>query len=126
MKPSKKINILFLTGSALMLAGVFAKSLGIPSDFEIVPSIVAVVFFYLGYRVSKKAKTAGEIPAASISQKQKKFRVMVIACAFACATSPFVLPYSGVVLPFWELVLLSVISFFMCVGIIWLTMRLKR
>jgi hypothetical protein len=126
MKPSTKINILFITGSALMLAGVFAKPLGIPFDFEIVPSIAAVVFFSLGYRVSKKAKTAGEIPAASVSQKQKKFRVLVIACAFACATSPFVLPYSGVVLPFWELVMLSVISFFMCVGIIWLTMRLKR
>ena len=126
MKPSTKINILFLVGSTLMLAGVFAKPLGIPSDFEVVPTLIAVVFFYLGYRASKKTKTAGEIPAASVTQKQKKFRVMVIACAFACATSPFVLPYSGVILPFWELVLLSFISFFMIVGIIWLTMRLKR
>jgi len=126
MKPATRINTLFLTGSALMLAGVFAKPLGIPSAFEMVPTLVAVVFIYPGYRASMQAKTAGEIPAASVSQKQKKFWVMVITGAFTCAACPFVLPYSGVVLPFWELVLLSVLSFFMLVGIVWLAMRLQK
>ena len=126
MKSSIKINILFITGSALMLAGVFAKPLGIPSDLEIVPSIVAVVFFYLGYRVSKRAKTAGEIPTASATQKQKKFRVLVASYAAACVTMPFVMPFTGVALPFGELVVFSIITFFMCIGITWMTMRLQR
>ena len=55
--------------SALMLIGVFAKPLGIPSDFESVPILASIVFIYLGYRVSRKAKESGQIPASSNSQK---------------------------------------------------------
>ena len=76
--------------------------------------------------MSKKAKAAGQIPAASDSQKQKRFWVFVASYGAACITMPFVLPYTGVTLPFGELVVLSVITFVMCIGITWLTLRLKK
>jgi len=47
MKPSTKINILFLIGSAGIWVSVFAKPLGIPSDFDVIPSLFAIVFLGL-------------------------------------------------------------------------------
>lgn len=47
MKPSNKINLLIRTGSALTRAGVFAKPLGIPFEFESVPTLAGLIFFNL-------------------------------------------------------------------------------
>jgi len=121
MKPSTKIGIWFFLGSALIWIGLFARPLGIPPDFEEVPFLAGMGFFYLGYRAGKKARAAGEIPAATDSQKQKKFRIMLITCAVGCAATPLLLPYMGVAFPFLEAVIVSVISFFMLAGAMWLT-----
>jgi hypothetical protein len=126
MKPSTKVNFLMLTGSAFMMIGVFAKPLGIPSDFDSIPPLVAVVFIYLGYRASKKAKAAGQIPASSDSGERKRFALMVASCALACIAAPFVLPSTGVTLPFWELVVISVAAFLLCIGAIWLGMKMRK
>jgi hypothetical protein len=56
MKPSTKANILLLAGSILMLAGVLAKPLGVPSEFDGFPALAAIGFIYWGYRLSTKAK----------------------------------------------------------------------
>ena len=125
MKPSTKVSILMLTGSVLMMLGVFAKPLGIPSGFDTIPFLGACVFFYLGYRAGKKAKAAGQIPTASDSQKRKRFSLMVASCAVACVAMPFLLPATGVALPFAELVVISVVPFFICIGAIWLGMKMR-
>ena len=59
MKLSTKASIVMLTGSVLMLISIFAKPLGIPSDFENVLLLAAILFIFYGYRVSKKAKESG-------------------------------------------------------------------
>jgi hypothetical protein len=125
MKSSTKANVLMLTGSTLMLAGVFAKPLGITSDFESGPILMAVVLIYLGYRASKQAKAAGQIPPVSGMDRRKRFLLMVGSCALACIAMPFVLPATGVALPFSTLIMISVVSFLICTGAIWLGVRIK-
>ena len=125
MKPSTKASILMLTGSSLMLIGVFAKPLGIPSDFESVPILAAIVFIYLGYRVGRKAKESGQIPASSDSQRRKRFFLIIGSCAAACIATPFILPAAGVVLPFGTLVVISIVSFVLCIGAIWFGMKMR-
>ena len=128
MKPSIKFNILMLTGCTFMLLGVFAKPLGIPSDFEAIPTLIGVVFIYLAYRISKKSKAAGQtplFPTPSEAQKWRKLRWTIITCAAVTIAAPFWLPYTGVTLPFGELVIISISSFFVCIGGVWLGMRMK-
>jgi hypothetical protein len=112
MKPSTKANILFLIGSAGIWVSVFSKPLGIPSGLDAIPSLLSIIFFYLGYRLSKAAKTAGQIPAATDSQKQKRFWIFVTAYGAASVATPFLLPFTGVRLPLGTLVVISIIAFF--------------
>ena len=114
-----------LAGSALILVGVFARPLGIPSDFDSVPILAAVVLIYLGYRASKQAKTSGQIAPLSEVQRRKRFLLAVGSCAVACIATPFILPATGVKLPFRELAVIGIISFLLCVGAIWLGMKMK-
>lgn len=125
MKPSIKASLLMLAASVFMLAGVFSKPLGIPSDFESVPILIAIVLIYLGYRTGKKAKAAGQLPAVSESQKRKQLSLMVVSCAAMCVAMPFVMPLAGLRLPFAELVIISIVSFFLCLGAFWLGSRMK-
>jgi hypothetical protein len=126
MKASAKTNLLILMGCGLLLVGVFAKPLGISSSFEIAIELMALVILVWGVFTVVKAKKAGEIPAMSTSQKQKKFWMLVAVYAASSVPMPFLLPLTGVSLPFSELVVLSIITFFLCIGITWLTMKLTK
>ena len=128
MKPSSKFNILMQIGCAFMLLGVFAKPLGIPSDFEAVPTLIGIIFIYLAYRISKKAKASGQaplFPAPSQSQKRKRLVLMIFLGAVVCISAPFWLPYTGVTLPFSELLIISISSFFVGAGAVWLGMKMR-
>jgi len=125
MKPSTKASVLMLTGSALLMIGVFGKPLGIPDGFETIPILVAIVFNYLGYRAIKKAKAEGQIPQVPESQKRRRIGLAVACCAVACFSMPFLLPVTGVVLPFTTEVVISAVSFFFCVGAIWLGIKMS-
>src|SRR5262245_17520643 len=104
MKPSTKASILILSGSLLMLVGVFARPLGIPTSFEGVPILVALVLIFWGYRVSKKAIESGQVTPLSDVQKRKRFILMACVCAVACVAMPFLMPMTGVSLPFAQMV----------------------
>ena len=125
MKQSTKASVLLLIGSAFMMLGVFAKPLGIPSGLDSIPILIAIVLIYLGYRITKKAKETGQVPASSDSQRRKRFGLLVASSAVACIAMPFVLPSTGVALPFGTLVVISVVSFVLCIGAIWLGMKIK-
>jgi hypothetical protein len=97
----------------------------VTGDKSVFP-LLAIVFIYLGYRAGVKEKAAGQIPAASDSQKRNRFWLLVAAYGASCVIMPFLLPYTGVVLPFGELAIVSITTFFICVGITWFTLRLKK
>jgi threonine/homoserine/homoserine lactone efflux protein len=126
MKLSTKASILILIGSALMLTGVFAKPLGIPTSLEGVPILAALVLIYLGYRVSKKAVQSGQVTPLSEVQRRKRFFLMAVVCAVACVAMPFVMPLTGVSLPFGQMAVVSVISYGLCLGAMWMGLRMKK
>lgn len=126
MKSSTKASILILIGSVLMLAGVFAKPLGIPTSFEGVPILVALVLIFWGYRVSKKAVESGQVTPLSEIQKRKRFILMAGVCAVACVAMPFLMPMTGVSLPFAEMVVVSVFSYAICLGAMWMGMKMRK
>ncbi len=123
MKSSSKINFPILTGSIFLMLDVFAKPLGIPSDFEIILLLVAIGFICLGYRGIRKAKKDERIPTLSGSQKRKKFVLLAACSGAACVAYPFMAPSLGVSLPFDEAIVISVISFVFCMGCIWFGLK---
>ncbi len=125
MKSSKKFSILLLTGSAFMMSGVFAKPLGIPSHLEGIPTLIGIICIYIGYRAQRKEVATGQIPMVPDPQKRKRFALMVALCAVTCAAMPFILPFTGVVLPFTKLIIISVVSFFICIGAVWLGTKMR-
>ncbi len=114
-----------LAASALTLTGVFAKPLGIPSDYEVLPFLASLVFFYFGFRASKKAKESGEVAPLPDAARRKRFWLMIGCCAVACAVMPFVLPVTGVTLPFATRVIICLVSFVLCIGAVWLGTRMR-
>ena len=109
------------------MLGLFAKPLGIPLGLGAVPTLVGIIFVYLACRINKKAKTGGEplFPAPTVAQKRKRLGLMVVSCGAVSITAPFWLPYTGVTLPFTELVVISIVSFFICLGAVWLGMKMR-
>jgi|GEM_PF-6093238 hypothetical protein len=127
MKPTAKINLLMLIGFIFMWINILAKPLGIPSSLQSIPILIAAVFLCLGILASKKAKVAGQIPEQTEFQKRKRFSVMVATLGATCVTIPFVLPLiTDVTMSFGELVVISGFTFFMLVGVFWLTMKMKK
>jgi hypothetical protein len=126
MKSSARANFLLQIGSGLLLLGIFAKPLGIPSDFEIIIELVALIVLSWGVVGIIKAKKAGQIPTISASKKRSKFWILVATYSVACLSMPFLLPLTGVSLPFDKLLVLSVITFFICVGITYFTIKLQK
>ena len=127
MRAPTKVDILGLSYSILMLVGVFAKPLGIPSDWDSLPILAAIVCFYLWYRLTKKAKDSGQTAPTAPPEGQKRKRAvgMIGAAAIACAAGPFVLPATGVTLPFGVLVAISLVSFLFFIGLIWLSLKVR-
>ena len=110
----------------MLLVEVLSKPLGIPSDFGMALGLVAMALFIWAILISLKAKAAEQIPVTPASQKQKKFWILIIAYGITCIAMPFIIPLTGVSLPFRELVIFSAITFFICIGITYFTMRLQK
>ena len=126
MKPSAKVERLLQIGLGLVLVGVFAKPLHIPFDLVMILDLAGISLLIWALVAVIKAKAAGKIPITSPSQKQKKFWILVAAYGVACIIAPFLLPFTGVSLPFDELLVLSVITFFICTGITYLTVKAQK
>jgi len=126
MKPVTKANLLMFIGAILFWIGMFAKPLGIPGDFDFIPLFAAPLVLYLGLRANRKARIAGQIPATTNTQKRKQFVLVVITCAIGCSIMPFVLPATGVQLPFRELVIISLLSFVITIGAFWFGQKMRK
>jgi hypothetical protein len=111
-----------IVASLLMLVGVFAKPLGIPSNLEMLPMLGAGVCFLVLIRLAKKAKAAGQLPVLPESQKKKRFAFVVTVLAMTCISGPFVLPSTGVKASFQVWVWISVATFVFCTTLVWLVL----
>ncbi len=124
MKPDAKTGAMLLAGSACLMATVFAKPLGIPPAIQIVAILLALIFNCLGLRAILKAKKAGQLPMAPVSTLRKRFLLMVLLCGVTSALSPFILPTTGLRLSSGQMVFVSITTFIVSIGAVWLGMKL--
>jgi len=112
-----------LAGSVSMMASVFHKPLGLPDYFGSILLLVGVVCMFLfSRRLKRRAKSqTASMPggASPASKRAKAFKLGIIITAVACATFPFTAPYlMSPTPPFSELVVISVVSFILCAGVV--------
>jgi len=120
MKPLAKRIVIAYAAAAMGMLGVFYKPAGLPAWSQfILLGLSAVGAWYVVW-LQRRAKKSGEHMSSSVSPRQKrKYTWLQIGVVFvACAISPFILPYTGVRLPFAQEIVTSIITFAICVCII--------
>jgi len=129
MKPSGGEYIFAYASSALIMAAVFHRSLGLADSFESVFLLAGLAclacFVHLRRRRARLATARG--PTGPEPEKRwKRFWTMVAVIAFAAATFPFLEPYTGVNLSVPQQVFSSVVSFVVFVAIAFLATRKRQ
>src|SRR4051794_40541260 len=128
MKPSAQANILSLLGAACMFANVFQKPLGLPDWTGFVLPVLGVLLIWSAVWLLRRAKKRGDtsIVAPTPEQFNKRMRLALVLVVLASLTSPFYLPYTGVTLPFFQLVICALVSCAVSVTAVLLSMRRYR
>ncbi len=113
MKASSQQNLLILGFSVCAFLNIFHKPLGLPEWSEwlfISLGLICAVTLLVVQRRAKRRRDPSFEPAPP-SQNRRQTWLLLIVVFFSCVTSPFILPYTGIVLPFWQLVIISAVSF---------------
>ena len=136
MKPSAAEYVLSYLGSALMLAGVFHKPLGLPDYSDVIFFLAAAVCLVLFWRVqrSRKSQPGTESSAAQSrsrlqrlwENKSKRLWLAIALFGILSVGSAFLGPYTVENLSFSQSVISSVIAFVLAVGIVFFVWRRQR
>jgi Na+/melibiose symporter-like transporter len=136
MKPSAAEYILSYLCSALILAGVFHKPLGLPEYSDIIfflAAAVCLVFFWRAQRRRKSQPDAESDAGCSGSKLQrlwenrsKRVWLMIIIFGIIAVGSAFVGPYTVENLSFSQSVISSVIAFIIAVAVVLFVWRRQR
>jgi hypothetical protein len=136
MKPSAAEYVLSYLGSALILAGVFHKPLGLPDYSDVVFFLAATVCLVLFWRVQRRRKSQ-PCTESSVAQsrsrlqrlwedKSKRFWLAIAVFGILSVGSAFIGPYTVENLSFSQSVISSVIAFVVAVGIVLFVWRRQR
>jgi FtsH-binding integral membrane protein len=120
MKPSPTENALSAAGSVLFMVWFFQKPLGLPESAATILMLAAIVCMLVFFRLRRRAKAqAADIPpdASAGPRRAKRLWLVIAVMAVSCAASPFIMPYTGTTLPFPQLVIISAVTFVLCVGL---------
>jgi predicted MFS family arabinose efflux permease len=133
MKPSAAEYILSYLCSALILAGVFHKLLGLPDYSDIIFFLAAAVCLVLFWRVHgrRKSQPGTESSAAQSrsrlqrlwENKSKRLWLIVAMFAVLSVASAFIGPYTVENLSFSQSVISSVITFVIGVALVVFILR---
>jgi hypothetical protein len=136
MKPSAAEYILSYFGSALMLAGVFHKPLGLPDYSDIVfflAAMVCLIFFLRLQRRRKSQLGADSTGACSRSKlqrlwenKSKRLWLAIALFGILSVANVFIGPYTVENLSFSQSVISSVIAFIVAVAIVLFVWRRQQ
>jgi membrane protein implicated in regulation of membrane protease activity len=135
MKPSAAEYILSYLGSALILAGVFHKPLGLPEYTDIIFFLAAAVCLVLFSRVQRRRKSQASAESSARSRsrwqrlwenKSKRFWLMVTVFAVVSVANAFVGPYLVENLSFSQSVISSVIGFVILAALALFVLRRQR
>jgi len=128
MKPSAAEYILSYLGSALILAGVFHKPLGLPEYSDIIFFLAAMVcvIFFLRLQRSRKSQLGADSAGAYSRSKLQRLWLAVALFGIVSVGSAFIGPYTVENLSFSQSVISSVIAFIVAVAIVLLVWRRQR
>jgi Na+/melibiose symporter-like transporter len=136
MKPSAAEYILSYLGSALILAGVFHKPLGLPEYTDIIFFLAAAVCLVLFSRVQRRRKSQASAESSAArsrsrwqrlwENKSKRFWLMVTVFAVVSVANAFVGPYLVENLSFSQSVISSVIGFVILAALALFVLRRQR
>ena len=113
MKPSPLEAILSLAASASGLLVVFHKPLGLSDEWEwrfLILVFVFVIPLFILKRRRRAARLAVGLPAAEKPLTKRRFWLLLVLLSAVSLSGPLWLPYTGVALPTFTLVVTSVIS----------------
>ena len=129
MKPSP-IQLAFgYSAAILQMIVVFHASLGISDTVSDVLQVVALGgwagFFIIYSRRRKAAVSAGTplVPATPKKQRRNTW-LFVMIVVIGTLSSPLWVPYTGVVLPFPQMIASSVVSCVLCLAVYFIARRL--
>jgi len=129
MKPSQ-IQLAFgYVAAILQMFVVFHSPLGISDTVSGVLQVIALgcwVPFFVIYARRRKAASAAGTPIVKATPAQQKRTTWLVVIIFGVGTllSPFWLPYTGVALPFPQMIVVSVISCIICLPVYFIARRL--
>ncbi len=120
MKPSLQANVFVLLGVACMIATLFQKLLGLPDWTGFVTPLLGAIFIGCAVWVTRRARKRAEVSITQPTPQQynRRVRLLLICVITGSLTSPFYLPYTGVTLPFYQLVICSLVSCGFCITIV--------
>jgi hydrogenase/urease accessory protein HupE len=122
---SPKENALSVTSSILLLAGIFHGVFKLPQIAGSLMMLAAGICMYVGVRLRQARLRNPTNPASDSPPARPTNRIWMLIAIYAvtCALCPFVLPYSGLNVPFSELVIISVIPFIICLTVTFFSAR---
>ena len=129
MKPSLQSNLLLTAGIVCIFGSIFGEQIGLPEWTAFVVPVLGVGFFWLAMSVQRRAKIRGDAPATpppTRSQYDKCIRLLIICAIAGSLTAPLYLRYTLPTLPFYQLIICSVLGCATCVTILLLTARRNR
>ena len=128
MKASSQANILMLFGAGCIFATILQKPLGLPDWAGFVLQLTGGLFILMAVWLPRRAMKRGDLPVVPLTPQQykKRQRLVLMMIVVGSLTSPFYLPYTGVTLPFYQLVICSLVSGTVCVGAVLWSMRRSR
>jgi len=113
MKASTQYNILYIVGGIFGYLGLFHSSVGLPDWVEFPCGLIFVVCLWTVVWLQRRAKRRGDpsfVPATP-SQNRRYMWLLLAVLFISCVSSPFVLPYTGVTVPFEQRVIISAVVF---------------
>lgn len=113
MKSStKSTTLLYLGMAGALLGSVFQHPLGLPDWAAFVLLGSGSVLLWYGVGLMRRAKAQGDpsIVPPTPQQFEKRLRLILAIELVGCLSSPFWLPYTGLVLPFYLRVVCSLVG----------------
>jgi hypothetical protein len=98
MKPGDKNALVAIVACLFFLTFIFAKPLGIPDPWDLIPAMVGLVLFYFFFRWNKKimAEQNGkqaERPVLTLAARKKRFWLMAVFLVVGTVAAIPLAPY---------------------------------
>ncbi len=127
MTTQNRNGLLMLIGGIFALVAAFGSSVGLPDSAQTVSIFLAIGSWLLIFWLQRRAKARGLEPGVTTPAQNKNQRVVILVISVVVTLSgPFWVPYTGVHLPFFQLVISALVSCALCIVVFLIAARRRR